>query len=494
MAAESGRTATTPLQPSSREPSAIRALFVIAKLDLLEYQMFTSSLLWLLASLFCLVAPSFSLVTTGRRQEQGDPNVSALKCSSSAPYDSACWNKLSVGDYVKKWWTVNQGICQQRDLLFVPCFMNQAFGGSEIIDYCDKIGDTLAGSEGQKACPLFAADTKGKLHVKALEAYSKTPQDAYILYHIAAQWVWFQSISDALTATKFAHGIEPLLRLFGNFSNPRRSVQYNSLFSSITAGVLDLKLPSGVGNLSSLLKRSPGNIRVFSTRYTPAGLTGQGMTEIDDSLWLDDGAFIADANSLVATTDFLLQKFYTWLTSYILNTKLVNISVARDTDPFTFHKYGHDLAARVDCDYYEAGGICSAWWHDNSTNATYGLDSTEAGTSSHNYYAAMKQLFANYTAGELLFAEADACDRTGKKHDITLNDTTGTVDCISATNLISFNETCAYVDCEFSAGASGSQPDWSAHKCFPPSYLGSLRSTPGDFQPCTNKLLGTEGS
>ncbi|KAI9768545.1 MAG: hypothetical protein M1835_006841 [Candelina submexicana] len=492
--------------------------------------MFTSSLLWLLASLFCLVAPSFSLVTTGRGQEQGDLNVSVPKCSSSAPYDSACWNKLSVGDYVKKWWTVNQGICQQRDLLFVPCFMNQAFGGSEIIDHCDKIGEALAGSEGQKACPLFAADTKGKLHVKALEAYSKTPQDAYILYHIAAQWSWFQSISDALTATKFANGIEPLLRLFGNFSNPRRSVQYNSLLSSITAGVLDLKLPSGAGNFSSILKRSPGNIRVFSTRYTPAGLTGQGISGIDDSLWLDgtkgsveelapryisqlndalgnitnsltlfndfsaDGAFIADADSLVATTDFLLQKFYTWLTSYILNTKLINISVARDTDPYTFHKYGHDSAARVDCDYYEAGGICSAWWHDNSTNATYGLDSTEAGTSSHNYYAAMKQLFANYTTGELLFAGADACNRTGKKHDIILNDTTGTVDCISATNVISFNDTCADVDCEFSTGASVSQSDWGAHKCFPPSYLGSLRSTHGDFRPCTNKLLGNEGS
>ncbi|KAI9717512.1 MAG: hypothetical protein M1812_004653 [Candelaria pacifica] len=484
----------------------------------------TSSSLRLLASLSFFVELSFSLVTPERRQQLGGAGVPSPYCSRLGPYYPSCWDSLDVGGYAKKWWAANQHICEEQERSFVSCFMDRALNSSGIIGYCDIIGEIYGGSEGQGICSLFFADTRGKLQMKNLDPFSKTAEDAYILYHVAASWRWFQSITDALEATKFANGIEPLLRLFTNNPNPQLRLDYYSLYNSMTAGVLDLRLPSGTASLSSLLKGSPSNIDLFASRYTPNPedngtfifdgtpgsveklASGYVFNVLGNVLWnitgnqtlFNDfsagGAFIGDVNSQLAKTDTLLQKFYTWLTSYIINLKHINISVARDTDPLAFHKFGHDSAARVDCDYYEPEGICSAWWHDSSTNTTYGLDSIAAGTSAHNYYDLMKSLFANYTTGQLLFAGADACNSTGWKDGIKLNYTTGTVDCIASSNLFSFDETCADVGCEFSAGSTGSQPDWSAHKCFPPSYLGLLRSERGDFQPCTDKLLGTNGS
>ncbi len=495
-----------------------------------------------------LTTSSSSVVTPQRRQEPGATDNAIILCLNSPSYDSTCWDLLNVGDYVNKWWAANKGLCLQQSLPFVPCFLNRTYIGGELLNYCQHVGENYRGSSGQSACPLLASDTKGKLHIKDLKPYSKTPQDAYILYHIAAQWLWFQSISDVLTARggihrPFTTGIEPLLRLFGNTTKPRLRINKNRSYSSITAGLLDMKLPAGSANFSSLLQASPRDIEFFTSLYTPllsaepdndsfvfdgtmfsVRELGEGYAyqlslvlaaniTSDPTLFNEfsaGGAFIAEErsvfvyttlcllilltafSSLVAETDHLFQKFYTWLTSSILNGKRINISVARDTDPYTFHKFGHDGAVRLNCDYYEPEGICSAWWHDSSTNTTYGLDSYDE--PAHNYYSTMKQLFTNYTTGELLFAGADACNSTGRRDGITINGTTGTVDCVAASNLISFNQTCADVGCQFSAGSTGSYPAWRNQKCFPPSYIGVLRSTPGDFRPCTDALLGTKGS
>ncbi len=185
-----------------------------------------------------------------------------------------------------------------------------------------------------------------------------------------------------------------------------------------------------------------------------------------------------------ADTSNFFKPFYVWILSQWFKDQSVIATVSRNTDAYTFHKYGHDSRFPISCDYYEANNICSAWWHHGAANATYSLDNLSKGKSDKNYYEAMTNLFgSNLFSGADLFLNRDVCENP--RPFVIRDGRTVSCSIYAEIQMAEFSPTCNDLGCEF-GGEPDSQADWKVDLCFPASYLGDLRSMEGTkFVPCS---------
>ncbi|KAI9716346.1 MAG: hypothetical protein M1812_005411 [Candelaria pacifica] len=415
-------------------------------------------------------------------------------CISAGQLVASCWDALNMDQYVSQWWQINKGLCQPQGLTFAPCFLKKT------LDQDIRCNSTNDGCH---------------FHFYELSAYS--PSDAYLLYSIYELWSWFGNFKGYLQAgllevgsTSVGDEISKINSQFGSAPFPTGTPNY--VTNAFLAGVLDLPLPSGV-QLRSIL---PGSPDIAKTLVTPGSSTidlneprsfdammADYVPQLDSALDLIQndveeflamtahGAFVGPQSGTLPPRRTLWTYVFTYVTSLSLQANNIAITVSHNTDPRVYHQYGWDAGLPLACDHMEQHGICSAWWHDNTTNSTYSLTNMSPGGSHQNYHNAMQFLFSNYTSGELLFLGAEGCVQYGPGAGPNISANLQ-LSCMSNTAVCEFNPKCMGAACEFTN--CNTQPDWTNPHC-PDDDNDDISQMPGLDLPVTyiGDLLGLTG-
>ncbi|KAI9705853.1 MAG: hypothetical protein M1836_005259 [Candelina mexicana] len=349
------------------------------------------------------------------------PNI--LCNSPSLQLFPECWDQLGAPSRIDEFWVNQRANCTAMQKGFGSCFQTYHNINNQ---NCDTLGPSL--------CTL----------PDNLASYE--PVDAYIIWNIFALWQWFNSIWMAIENA--SNNVGPTVGKIVSLLNPPEdhNVAQNELLTALTAALSFLKLPSETGIflhvlLTPALQQAPLVIKTFF--YPVTGNTQSQVNQISDisaalsnvtveyqksftqglNAIINDkenfkglaanGGFSTNATSLQVQTDGLFKSLITYIISECFKANGIVITAARDTNPHELQYNGtFKLSQSISCDYYDAYGVCSAWWYNSQTNTAYGFDKVTQGYT--NYYAAMQTLFGNgWTTGLDLIQGAVDCANDG---------------------------------------------------------------------------------
>lgn len=373
-----------------------------------------------------------------------------------------CWDELGMADYLHDWWQANQAACG-ANTSFVSCYQ-QSVGVEQ--QQCDSTGPNMCD------------------YPENFNGY--TPQQAYTLYTIFAIWQWFESIYEAIENADLSAGgpIGKIVKAINPEINQEQSL--GNFLQALTALTPLLTLPASVGKAISTvtetaLRQSPGVLK----QLNPTGTLDSEIVQISDiydglstikttyqqnisnalalvqndfatfALFAANGSFIAPRSDLQAETQNLTAALQTYIVASCLTSSNIMITLARDTDVQQLvHNGSMTTPDLIQCDSYDAYGVCSTWWYDPGTDATYGLSSLS--DMEKNYYDLLETLFSNgWTTGADLFLGAKACaDHRavfGGANVPTLDSVTMAARCISNVQICVWDQSCQPGDnaCEF---------------------------------------------
>ncbi|KAL9601653.1 MAG: hypothetical protein Q9219_002373 [cf. Caloplaca sp. 3 TL-2023] len=465
------------------------------------------------ASLLLLI-PSLIPSSTGLPFVETDPlSIHQDASNTSNPMDCNdlswnlrpdCWNALNIPLWLTEWWNTNVETCEAHNASFASCFQQMAGVQQQ---QCDTIGPGLC---------AFPTN---------LTAFS--PQQAYVLYSIFGIWQWFFSIYQGIgNANLGASG--PVGKIVEAINPVKPSTQtLGEIFQAFTALTPLFKAPALVGRLSNTietaLRQSPGMLKqlfpsgTLNSQFVQVNEIYDGLSKIqryyqsnittilnmiESSFptflaFASDGGFIAPQSSLQAQTNDMVMALQTYIIASCLSQNDIIITLARDTDPHALATNGSlTTPSLVSCDYYDEHGLCSAWWHDPTTNRAFGLSSIA--DPQKNYYDLMQDIFNNgWTTPTLLFNGALECaeyvKNTGKNNEPLLDLTTLEPRCLSNTQICVYDPSCTVGDegCEFTGEYGGAElckpgkdymgncgETYSTYSArIPASYLGPMLTT-----------------
>ena len=362
-----------------------------------------------------------------------------------------------------------------------------------------------------------------------------TPQQAYTLYTIFAIWQWFESIYEAIENADLSAG-GPIGKIVKAINPEMKEEQsLGNFLQALTALTPLLSVPASAGKafssvIETTLRQSPGVLK----QLNPTGTLDSEIVQISDiydglstikttyqqnisnalglvqndfatfALFAANGSFVAARASLQAETANLTAALQTYVVASCLASSNIIVTLARDTDVEQLVRNGSlTTPGLVQCDSYDAYGVCSTWWYDPATNAAFGLTSLR--NMEDNYYDLLETLFSNgWTTGADLFLGAKACaDHEavfGGGTDPTLDPVTLVARCLSNVQVCVWDQSCQPGDqnCAFT-GEYGwdlckppygyEQDDCAGNgitsEIVPASYLGPLvRNTDDDVTVC----------
>ena len=212
------------------------------------------------------------------------------------------------------------------------------------------------------------------------------------------------------------------------------------------------------------------------------------------------GNFSASAPSLPNQSNYLLSAFNTYIISQALNGNNVYGTIGLNTNPQSLATNGSKTAFDLsDCKGYNGQNICETWWYSGRYSSAFGLD--DFSKSTRSYGDVLTTLFSqNYTAGEMLFDAAYACNANGnygKPVNVTVSPLGVSTGCLSQLRIVTWDMSCDdptnrnKAECEFLEVSRqgdffrncGSHSYFSVMDdpiyCVPASYLGPLIAQDG---------------
>ncbi|KAI9839785.1 MAG: hypothetical protein M1838_004253 [Thelocarpon superellum] len=280
-----------------------------------------------------------------------------------------------------------------------------------------------------------------------------TPEEFYVLYNIYSINQFFNSWWTALNA---ANGLaaDTITAIVNMISPPQKTnVELFEILTALASSLAFLDVPAGlalagiaVGTATkfalevaqtaaqqtpNILKAlypqgtlAPATYQIGTIGAEMASIVMQFQTSVSNtvnliesnstafSIWAGTGAFTGPVPSLDAEKNQLYQTLNTFVITRAYDSNDVIATVAMDTDvQQLWANSSNSLSYDINCPYYDQYGVCNAWWHDNSTNRAYALDSLRH--MSKNFNSDMETIFSNnWTTGALLFAGADQCKGT----------------------------------------------------------------------------------
>ena len=373
-----------------------------------------------------------------------------------------CWDELGMADYLKDWWQANQATCG-ANTSFVSCYQ-QSIG----------VEQQQCGSTGPDMCD----------YPENFSGY--TPQQAYTLYTIFAIWQWFESIYEAIENADLSAG-GPIGKIVKAI-NPevKQEQSLGNFLQALTALTPLLTMPASLGKVvtstvETAMRQSPGVLK----QLNPTGTLDSEIVQISDiydglsvikttyqqnvsnalalvqndfatfSLFAANGSFIAPRSSLQAETQNLTAALQTYIVASCLTSSNIIITLARDTNVQELvHNGSMTTPDLIQCDSYDAYGVCSTWWYDPGTNAAYGLSSLR--DMNTNYYDLLETIFSNgWTTGADLFLGAlDCADHraaSGGPDGPSLDPVSMTARCLSNVQVCVWDQSCqpGDQDCAF---------------------------------------------
>lgn len=368
-----------------------------------------------------------------------------------------------MANYLADWWRANEIACGGANTSFASCYQ-QSVGVEE--QQCDSTGPNMCD------------------YPENFSGY--TPQEAYTLYTIFAIWQWFESIYEAIeNADLSASG--PVGKIVKTI-NPevQHEQSLGDFLQALTAFAPLLSLPAQLGKAvtsitETAMRQSPGVLK----QLNPTGTLDSEVVQISDiydglstikttyqqnisnalalvqrdfatfALFAANGSFVAPRASLQAETANLTAALQTYIIASCLTASNIIVTLARETDPYQLtHNGSLTTPGLIQCDGYDAHGVCSAWWYDPGTNAAFGLSSLRAMET--NYYSLMETLFsAGWTTGADLFLGAKACADyvavIGGGDGPALDPVTLVPRCVSNVQVCVWDQSCQWGDhdCEF---------------------------------------------
>ncbi|KAI9836018.1 MAG: hypothetical protein M1838_005141 [Thelocarpon superellum] len=184
----------------------------------------------------------------------------------------------------------------------------------------------------------------------------------------------------------------------------------------------------------------------ISARLAPALATAQNDLTSFTQL-ASTGAFSAHPPlALDQQTTGLDQAFTTFiLTTCLANTNWIG-AVALDTSPQQLATNGTKIQYDLDCQAYDANGVCNAWWYDSTDNAAFTLDSMSE-RSDNPYNRIHTILSSGWSTGDQLFSGAYDCNKAGNYgRGVIVNFDNGKLntDCISQLKMCTFEKQCTF--------------------------------------------------
>ncbi|KAI9678359.1 MAG: hypothetical protein M1817_006306 [Caeruleum heppii] len=428
--------------------------------------------------------------------------------NTSTGIDPSCWKTLGMAEWLRNWQATESTKCQQ-DEGFSGCFLRM-----------NKLSGTDCTVINQQSC---GSDITNDLDPAQPEVF-------YALYAIYAINNFFNSwwLATQFAASQTALQVDAMVQVLD--SPKKENLGLQSILTALLLGLAMVPGPVGIAleaastvtkiaanvlttglmgaplvakqlfpaagtaetqliqmaNLKALL----GNVaQGLSDRLAPALKTAE--QDIESFIQLGNTGIFSSkpAPALNQQTKGLERVLNTYILSSGLVANQWDAVVALDTNPQQLGRNGSRIAYRLDCEQYDANGVCNAWAYDAEYNMAFTLNHRSAMKDNPNKI--LTTAFNNgWTTRELLFNGAAACKRAGNlgKGMVVNVDNGLNIDCVSQLDVCTWDMSCTqrnsnkceFTDCKTQDGVGAARAGWrSGEYQVPAGYLGPLINKQG---------------